>query len=416
MGSHTTAVYLLAAMSTSSTAPTVEKGERRRLVKPRPAGMRPVKHKNQLPVHHLIHVPKRIFVPPKPDGGVGSVRSFSSTPLRDIKLNDVLAGKYLAPLTMRDFEGYLVYRECSAENLYFILWLREYEKQYKRGRSSDEKPGQPLDHVNALLDRGVSAFFKPDAPLELNLRQDQRDRVLAAVDNSSDPAVFDEAKAVIMDSLAHSLSTYTKSVTANAGPRRLVFCFCLGLSIFLLGLIPPFVGIFGDYARGYRVIGLPFICFGAAVMAMAVQRICGVIWLLGEDRQMLPWELRPVSVLSSSIVPLNSSSASLNSWDGEANPYPWEEYDVKDDDASPPATPAATSTLPGSPRPESYTSRGRTSIISSIPSSAPVFGAVTGVASPEVARAQWSIAVLSLLIGTLVMCIVGAVLLGVPNA
>jgi len=188
----------------------------------------------------------------------------------------------------------------------------------------------------------------------------------------------------------------------------------------------------GDYARGYRVIGLPFICFGAAVMAMAVQRICGVIWLLGEDRQMLPWELRPVSVLSSSIVPLNSSSASLNSWDGEsdygseagmsantdgsANPYPWEEYDVKDDDASPPATPAATSTLPGSPRPESYTSRGRTSIISSIPSSAPVFGAVTGVASPEVARAQWSIAVLSLLIGTLVMCIVGAVLLGVPNA
>merc|ERR1711939_669701 len=223
MGSHTTAVYLLAAMSTSSTAPTVEKGERRRLVKPRPAGMRPVKHKNQLPVHHLIHVPKRIFVPPKPDGGVGSVRSFSSTPLRDIKLNDVLAGKYLAPLTMRDFEGYLVYRECSAENLYFILWLREYEKQYKRGRSSDEKPGQPLDHVNALLDRGVSAFFKPDAPLGL-------------------------------------------------------------------------------------------------------------------------------------------------------------------------------------------------SIISSIPSSAPVFGAVTGVASPEVARAQWSIAVLSLLIGTLVMCIVGAVLLGVPNA
>merc|ERR1711939_1068579 len=251
MGIHTTPVYLLAAMSTSSTAPTVEKGERRRLVKPRPAGMRPVKHKNQLPVHHLIHVPKRIFVPPKPDGGVGSVRSFSSTPLRDIKLNDVLAGKYLAPLTMRDFEGYLVYRECSAENLYFILWLREYEKQYKRGRSSDEKPGQPLDHV------------------------------IAAVDNSSDPAVFDEAKAVIMDSLAHSLSTYTKSVTANAGPRRLVFCFCLGLSIFLLGLIPPFVGIFGDYARGYRVIGLPFICFGAAVMAMAVQRICGVIWLLG---------------------------------------------------------------------------------------------------------------------------------------
>lgn len=40
----------------------------------------------------------------------------------------------------------------------------------------------------------------------------------------------------------------------------------------------------GDYARGYRVIGLPFICFGAAVMAMAVQRICGVIWLLGKPR------------------------------------------------------------------------------------------------------------------------------------
>lgn len=86
-----------------------------------PAGSRPVKHKNQLPVLNLVKVPLRILSPPKATGMVGSVRSLKSTPLNDVRLNDVIANKHLSPLSLKDFEGYLVFKEYSAENLYFIL-------------------------------------------------------------------------------------------------------------------------------------------------------------------------------------------------------------------------------------------------------------------------------------------------------
>ena len=69
---------------------------------PAPAGLRPLKAKNQLPVLNLIYVPKRIFIPPKPT--VGSVRSFKSTPLSEVRLSDVVQNKHLAPLSLKDFE------------------------------------------------------------------------------------------------------------------------------------------------------------------------------------------------------------------------------------------------------------------------------------------------------------------------
>lgn len=57
-------------------------------------------------------------------------------------------------------------------------------------------------------------------------------------------------------------------------------CFLLGLSVFLLGLVPVLVAILTDHARGYRAIGLPFFLLGASISAMALQKICAVIWLL----------------------------------------------------------------------------------------------------------------------------------------
>lgn len=129
----------------------------------------------------------------------------------------------------------------------------------------------------------------------------------------------------------------------------------------------------GGYARGVRAAGLFFIWFGSAVMYMAVNRICGVIWLLGEDRQLLPWERTSTPlIMSSSLVSIDappsprSAGGSSSDWDEESSygtddkspqssfrtqnssdPYPWEK---QQDLAYTDATSAAS-------RPPSYYSK-----------------------------------------------------------
>ncbi|GAA5896602.1 hypothetical protein JCM6882_005738 [Rhodosporidiobolus microsporus] len=438
------------APPTASKGTATGKGARLQVPKSLPAGSRPVKHANQFPILNLVKVPLRIFAPPKSSGMVGSVRSFKATPLNDVRLADVIANKHLSPLSLKDFEGYLVFKEYSAENLYFILWLNEYEKEYNSYMSdpSAQKQAQQAslntdpqaarsashlpEYLAESLRRGLDVFFAPDGPLELNLPRATRDKILVEAGNSGNPKDFAEARDIIEHSLNVSLAKHAKISVANAGPRRLVFCFCLGLTVFLAGLVPPLVAIFGNYARGYRAIGLPFICLGMSIMVMAVQRICAVIWLLGEDRQLLPWELASPSVMSGSIVPINcpSTPSSSYSWDDEssygddksqvsqtsANPYPWEKQDAMSDGASASQhhTIDFTPSTPGSSRPPSY--RSGASHRGTVKDSSPVWGPVTAVFSPDVARAQWRIAVQALMWGVVAVATVGVVLMAVPNA
>lgn len=167
-------------------------------------------------------------------------------------------------------------------------------------------------------------------------------------------------------------------------------------------------------------------------MVMALNRICGVIWLLGEDRQLLPWELAAPTVTSGSIVPIAcpTTPSSSYAWEDEssyggsssaddkdasfrtqtsANPYPWE----KQDDTTyalelPPQSSSASS------RPPSYRSHGASSR-GVVPDSAPVWGPVTAVFSPDVARAQWRLAVYALCVGVVALIVVGVPLMAVPN-
>ncbi|BGP37678.1 hypothetical protein JCM10450v2_001602 [Rhodotorula kratochvilovae] len=446
------------APPSASSAKATGDAQHRNLQVPRPvpASSRPMKQPNQLPILNLVKVPFRILSPPKASGMVGSVRSLKSTPLNDVRLNDVIANKHLSPLSLKDFEGYLVFKEYSAENLYFILWLNEYEKEYKAYLADPSIPKHapaatattdPLasrsashlpDYLADSLRRGLDVFFAPDGPLELNLPRATRDKVLVEAGNSGDPKDFAEARDIIEHSLNRSLAQHAKMSVANAGPRRLVFCFSLGLFVFLLGLVPPFVGIFGNHARGYRAIGLPFLCLGMSIMVMAINRICAVIWLLGEDRQLLPWELASPTVTSGTIVPIAcpTTPASTSSWDDEssygddkspessfrtqtsANPYPWEKQEssaASDAGLAQHQVDFTPSSPDASSRPPSYRSGGKTSR-GVVPPSAPVWGPVTAVFSPDVARAQWRLAVYALAIGVLTICTIGVVLMAVPNA
>ncbi|KWU44986.1 hypothetical protein RHOSPDRAFT_29009 [Rhodotorula sp. JG-1b] len=414
---------------------------------PVPASSRPIRHRFTYPIWNLVKVPVRLLSPPKATGMVGSVRSLKATPLTDVRLADVIANKHLSPLSLKDFEGYLVYKEYSAENLYFILWLNEYEKEYRTYERQNKAPqiekvdrdvavstapeatrtaSHLPEYLATSLRRGLDSFLAPDGPVELNLPRATRDKVLVEAGSSGDPKNFAPAREIVEQSLARSLSTYARSSVANAGPRRLVFCFSLGLFVFLLGLVPPLVAIGTNHARGYRAIGLPFILLGVAIMVMALNRICAVIWLLGEDRQLLPYELAAPTVVSGSIVPIRCPTRPRSSTSDEsktagdsanqsyrtqtsATPYPWE----KEAAATAPAVPYAQSA--SSPRPLSYRSGGSTSR-GVVPDSAPVWGPVTAVFSPDVARSQWRIVAYAFLVGVAALLTIGVVLMAVPNA
>lgn len=266
---------------------------------PTPASSRPVRHRYTYPIWNLVKVPVRLLAPPKATGMVGSVRSLKATPLTDVRLDDVIANKHLSPLSLKDFEvrglllremytgfcgepirtirempttcadspctsqGYLVYKEYSAENLYFVLWLNAYSKEYQAYLRDSATPREKVDsnlvastapeaprtathlpeYLATSLRRGLESFFTPDGPLELNLPRATRDKVLVEAGSSGDPEDFGSARDIVEQSLARSLSVYARSSVANAGPRRLVFCFSLGLFVFLLGLVPPLVAI-----------------------------------------------------------------------------------------------------------------------------------------------------------------------------
>ncbi|CEQ39734.1 SPOSA6832_01285 [Sporobolomyces salmonicolor] len=462
------------------------KGGRLQKPRPVPAGSRPKKLPDQFPVAELIRVPLRVLSPPKATGMVGSVMSMKATPINDVRLADVIANKHLSPLSLKDFEGYLVFKEYSAENLYFILCapvssvilsrLNEYEKEYNAyladpsiqkisaAYSENTDPSAPRtashlpDYLADSLGRGLDVFFAPDGALELNLPRVTRDKTLVEAGNSGNPKDFAEARDIIEHSLNRSLVAHSRSVVANAGPRRLLLCFCLGLLIFLLGCVPALVAILTNHARGYRVIGLPFIAFGTTVMVMAMNRICGIIWFLGERRQLLPWELATPTVTSASIVPIScpSSPSSTYSWDDEssvgcpedkspdlsfctqasATPYPWEKQDVALDSFPSAGEPIRVNFDPGSTQPPTYKSGGKTSkgvvpesarklklfpsqdcerVLTGMSRSAAVWGPVTSIFSPDVARAQWRIVVLALLFSVGAICTVGVVLMAVPN-
>ncbi|GJJ13988.1 hypothetical protein Clacol_008245 [Clathrus columnatus] len=80
-----------------------------------------------LSLRALLTFPIRICNPPP---AAGSVRSCKVTPLIKVSLDDVLNKRHLPPLTLKDFEEWLVFVEGKPQYLYFLLWLKEYESRY----------------------------------------------------------------------------------------------------------------------------------------------------------------------------------------------------------------------------------------------------------------------------------------------
>ncbi|KAG8904398.1 hypothetical protein FRB99_001820 [Tulasnella sp. 403] len=279
---------------------------------PRPAlqPARPLKYPYNF--KFIKDFPKRLFFPPKPQG-VGNVRSFKITPIYEISLTDVLDGKHLPPLTLKDFEDYLVFEAHSAENLYFICWFREYNAKYRQWQSANEalpedKRATFPPELTISFARARGTFFDPSSHLELNLPAELVENLVAQTKQFSnpDPSSLIPIQKYVEDMLRESLMKFVVGACTNSGRLRGFFAIIVGTLAILAGLIPVFLSIFRGDSRFVRLAALPAFWFGALTAIAGFHGVCVVIFLFGDARQLYPYELaRPQLQAVPQLAPLS---------------------------------------------------------------------------------------------------------------
>ena len=263
----------------------------------------------------LLTLPHRLCTPP-PAAKVGKVRSLAATPILDVSLEDVLARKHLPPLSLKDFEEWLLFVEGCATELYFILWLREYTLRYERWikrirerdskgflRRHSEKNGMygyraawsntpPTSPTLALFfARGLDTFFCSSSPHELPLPPElaSHSQYLHALGRSAhpDPLTLSAIRTYAEDSLRSSLDRCVRATLSNVGSYR-AWCGIAGGSVItLVGTVPVLAVNFAKgHSRWERLAILPGLWLGLTVLFASLCGICLMIYIFGDLRQL----------------------------------------------------------------------------------------------------------------------------------
>ncbi|OBZ71266.1 hypothetical protein A0H81_08359 [Grifola frondosa] len=286
----------------------------------------------------LLSLPYRLTHPPPP---TGKLTSWGVTPHFDISLDDIVNRKHLPPLGLKDFEEWLLFVERAPENLYFILWLRDYTARYnawarqsKRSTSARVRtpayrtlsfPAPPPNPALAhFFLRAKHTFLAPHAPYELPVPSDVLQPFhtaslgagvggpLAGTDLDSlspsttlsvagsmtlpppppDPAVFAELAECVREMLDESLSRFVIATYHNVGMPR-AHCGCAGgIVIAIIGSAPPLVANFATGgSRWWRIAALPGMWLGLTILISAFYGVCMMIYVFGDLRQLRSFEL-----------------------------------------------------------------------------------------------------------------------------
>ncbi|KAF9454710.1 hypothetical protein P691DRAFT_655183 [Macrolepiota fuliginosa MF-IS2] len=249
----------------------------------------------------LLTLPIRLCNPPP---AVGKVRSFGVTPLFNVRLDDVLNRKHLPPLGLKDFEEWLLYVEMCSENLYFILWLREYHARYIGWQKQRNSPQDAVfastaaSRLATFYSRAKQTFFTPNAKYELNLpssllspfqKPDQ--------DIHPDPSLFRPIEEETRRMLEQSLRRFIQAQMNNVGNRRVLCGIIAGIFIILVGFLPPTITNFvGNEPRWLRLTAYPGMWLGLTILLSALHGVCLGVYIFGDLRQLRKFELaRPVA-------------------------------------------------------------------------------------------------------------------------
>ncbi|KAG6850739.1 hypothetical protein H0H93_009362 [Arthromyces matolae] len=233
------------------------------------------------------------------------------TPLLQVRLEDVLDRKHLPPLGLKDFEEWLLYVENCPENLYFILWLREYTVKYHQWAAAskarrqtvqylqEQAPAPSASHLSMFYARAKQTFFMPNSIYELNLPSD----ILAPFHTTDlcqhpDPSLFNQVSQEVTTMLEKSLVRFLSAQLTNVGNNR-VLCGIVAGGIFtLVGFIPPLVLNFVEgRSRWNRLTAFPGMWIGLSIMLAAFNGICLGVYVFGDLRQLRKFELErpPIS-------------------------------------------------------------------------------------------------------------------------
>ncbi|KAL1950319.1 hypothetical protein VTO73DRAFT_5443 [Trametes versicolor] len=286
----------------------------------------------------LLSLPHRLAHPPPPQP---KAPSWGITPHFHIPLDEILDRKHLPPLGLKDFEEWLLFIDRAPENLYFILWLRDYSARYTtwarqwreqshfRGASTQARayrtlstPHPPPNPALALFYlRAKETFLSPDGPYALRLPQDvlspfqssslgvgvggpaggswphayashHSDSLFGSPPPPPDPAVFAEVADRVRARLSESLDRFVVATFHNVGMPR-AYCGCAGGTVIgLTGSAPILLANFlTGGSRWWRFTAIPGMWLGLTIVLSAMYGVCMMIYVFGDLRQLRSFEL-----------------------------------------------------------------------------------------------------------------------------
>ncbi|CAE6413929.1 unnamed protein product [Rhizoctonia solani] len=250
----------------------------------------------------ILEIPGRFARPPS----VKSVGSqWTLVPEMAVSLGDILAMRHLSPLSLKDFEQYLLFEEYGAENLYFLLWLNDYTTRFHAGDSP-----RRLYHSVA---RAKATFFLSDSQYELNLAAVRISEFYTLIDSASlgkssapHPDAFAPIRGDVEVMLRTSARRFVRSRTQNASTQRVLCIVFGGLLCMAIALAPLMVSRFPDRNRFIRFGMIPPLWLGFTVFLCSVNGICLILYLLGGSRQLRPFELIRPTISGPAPVPHES--------------------------------------------------------------------------------------------------------------
>ncbi|KAG8680557.1 hypothetical protein FRC09_018148, partial [Ceratobasidium sp. 395] len=230
----------------------------------------------------------------------------------EVSLDDILNMRHISPISLKDFEQYLLFEEYGAENLYFVLWVKDYTARFNANAS----PAQ-LAHSIA---RVKATFFHPDSQYELNLSASWVSEFCAATGSNPSPeksrnSVYSTTSQPLLASATPHPSTFipiydevehmlrlsahrfVRARSRNVNSQR-AYCVLFGrLQTVALAFISFFLGILHHQSRWIRLTMIPPLWMGLTVVICSLNGICIIIYLMGGCRQMHPFELHrpPIS-------------------------------------------------------------------------------------------------------------------------
>ncbi|KAG8732550.1 hypothetical protein FRC11_012652 [Ceratobasidium sp. 423] len=257
--------------------------------------------------------PARVFNPPK----VLEVKGWSIIPTLTVTLEDMLKQKHLPPISLKDFEEYLLFEEFGAENLYFLLWLQEYSSKHRswfaRNAASDPK-------LAMSFTRAKATFFSRQSSHELNLAAVQINNFFANTNGQPHPSpdIFDPIKADVEASLRESLKKFLRIRICNADSKRATCVWISGVVTILTAVSLILLSVFSGERRRKRIPNLSFLWLGMTIFLCSWNGLCLVIYLCGGGRQLRPFELARPSISAPLQVHNGERRISVKL---EANPY-----------------------------------------------------------------------------------------------